>query len=124
MGERRSCDKTVLSAVRRAAMIFAPCHFRGIAIQIAPADVVMRSDFGAAQPREIGFRLIGAGPVRAECDGMIDAMHVIMRVQRIPATGFIGVDSRPERNALTNCRDGVALLAKDDMRRRLLLLRF
>ncbi len=38
-----------LGAVGLAAVIFAPCHFAGIGLQVAPANVVMHAKFGPTQ---------------------------------------------------------------------------
>jgi hypothetical protein len=52
----------------------------------------MRSDFSAAEPSEIGLRLIGAGVVFAEGNRVIDAVHVVMGMQCIPAARFVGMN--------------------------------
>jgi len=50
----------ILLAVADAAVIFAPIHFASISREIRTADMVMRTDFGAAQAAKETFSLIGA----------------------------------------------------------------
>ena len=48
---------------------------------------------------------------------MIDPAHVIVRVQRVPAARFVGVDDRADRHVRADRRDGVAFLAEHERQR-------
>lgn len=74
----------VLIAIRSSAMIFAPRHFGGIRVEIAMPDMMVDTDFRAAQPGKEKLRLIGASAVVGISLRMIDALHVVQRVQLIP----------------------------------------
>jgi len=52
IGLRSDCysvdGHSILCAVRFTAAIFAPCHFSGVGIKIAPGDTVMNANSGTA----------------------------------------------------------------------------
>ena len=98
-------------------MILAPSHFGRVGVQALAADPVMHADLGAAQPGEIRLGLVGARAVLAECDRMIDPVHVVMGVQHVPATRFVGVNGRTDRDVLADRRDRVALLTEHEGKR-------
>jgi hypothetical protein len=47
--------------VTHASVVFPPSHFAGIGRQVRPGDMMVNTDFGAAQAREKRLRLIGVG---------------------------------------------------------------
>ncbi len=73
MAERRAGRELVQRAVVLAPGVFAPRHLAGVGAEVLAADVVVLAPLGPAQPREVAFRLVGAGPVIAERDGVVDA---------------------------------------------------
>ena len=52
MRERGVSRHQILLAIGNAAVVLAPRHFSGIGPEIAPADMVMNADLGAADARE------------------------------------------------------------------------
>lgn len=45
---------------------------------------------------------------------MIDALHIVVSVKRIPLTGLVGMDRRAERNNRADCRNCFAFLAENE----------
>lgn len=75
-----------------AAIIFAPCGFTGIGMEIRPSDMVVRSGFHRANAREIAFGLVGANALVHELDTVIDAVRIPTGVKRIPSGAIVGMD--------------------------------
>jgi hypothetical protein len=70
-----------------APVVFAPCHLVGVGLQQMPADPVVNTELGAAQPGKVALRLIGTATILAfELDRMIDPLHRIGRMQDVPST--------------------------------------
>lgn len=65
-------------------MIFTPCDFRRVGVQVLTADMMVLAKLGATRSRKVGLRLIGARAVLAERDRVIDAAHVVVSMQRVP----------------------------------------
>ena len=82
---------TELHAVAVAAMILAPPRLLGVAAQVQAGDVVVMADLGPADTAEEALRLIGAGVVAGILDGVVDALGLEARVQRVPGTGLVGM---------------------------------
>ena len=71
-------------------------HIRGVGQEMPAADPMVDTDFGAAQPREERFGLVGAGAVFApEFDAMIDALHREAGMQDVPGAAFVRMDGCP-----------------------------
>src|ERR1700722_15136302 len=100
--------------VGRAARVLAPCHFTGILVQIRTGDVMVLTDFSAAEAGEIAFRLIGAGTIHAVGATVIDPPHLIPRVQVVPTTGLDGVNGAAPGNTLSDDRHGLGFSRRDD----------
>ncbi len=114
MPERRACSGHVQRPVRLAAVILPPSHFKGVAEQIAPADVVLLAHLSAAQAAEVALSLVCAGSVEAERHGVIDPAHLKAGVQRVPATRFVGVDDGARRDPLAQGSNRVGFLAEHE----------
>ena len=71
----------VLDAVADAAVILAPCHFRGIGGEVRAGDPVMDAYLSATDAREEALRLIGAGLAIRIGFGVIDALRQEAGVQ-------------------------------------------
>ena len=50
------------------------------------------ADLGPADAAEEALRLIGAGLVVGVLDGVVDALGIEARVQRVPRAGLVGMD--------------------------------
>src|SRR6185369_6152333 len=81
-----------LLAVADAAQVLAPGGLLGVAQKIPPGDVVVMTEFAAAQTREVGFRAIGAGAVDAVALLVVDPLHGEAGMQRIPGRALIGMN--------------------------------
>jgi hypothetical protein len=73
--------------------------------KVFPVNVVMLADLGATHLREERLGRVRAGAVRAIGDRVIDAVHLIVSVQAIPTSGFVGMDDCIRRNVDANRRD-------------------
>lgn len=71
-------------AVRLPAVILAPCHLSGVAVQVQAADVVVLAPLRPTQAGEETFRLIGAGVVVAVGQRVIDLANAVAGAQLIP----------------------------------------
>src|SRR3954464_11517396 len=89
---RHPDDAVDLVAVTDAAEVLTPGRLAGITDEIRPGDMVVMSEFTAAQTGEIGFRAIGAGAVDAEAILMIDPLHGQAGVQRVPRRALVGMN--------------------------------
>jgi hypothetical protein len=85
-------DAIHLLAVTDAAEVLAPGRLSGVTDEIGSGDVVVMSEFAAAQAGEIGFRGIGAGTVDAEAVLVVDPLHGEAGVQRVPRRALIGMN--------------------------------
>jgi len=56
-------------------------------------DPVMNAALGATHPRVEGFRLIGGNPALRVALGMVDALHVEKRVQRVIRLRFVSEEN-------------------------------
>ena len=61
MASRQTGGGRELRTIGSAACVLTPCHFAGVRVQVRTGDVMVLTDFGAAEAGEIAFRLIGAG---------------------------------------------------------------
>ena len=68
----RACQPLELPAVIGAAVIFAPRGLGRVLVKILRRDVVVLAGDGAAQTREVGLGLIGAGVAIRIHLGMVD----------------------------------------------------
>src|SRR5271165_1812775 len=93
-----------------AAHVFAPRHFAGILAEMRPGNMVMLADLRASQPRDIAFRLVGAGAIFAVRLAMINPFHFEARMQVVPSSCLVGVDDTASGDATTNNRDGLGLM--------------
>ncbi len=80
MPERGYRRHFVQRAVRHASVVFLPCHLASVGREILSADVVVLSDFGATQAREVGLGLVRASAVQAVCNRMVDPVHLVVSV--------------------------------------------
>lgn len=118
MAERGPGDPAEVQPVRLAPAILAPCHFVCVLIEVLAADPMVDAVLGAPQPAEPAFGLIDARTFLAHVFvRMVDAAHVIGRVQRIPARALIGVNDRPRRDMLADQRDSSALARHNERQR-------
>ncbi len=108
----------VLHPVRHPAAILAPRHLDGVGRQILAADVVVLTQLSATQAGEVAFGSVGAGAVPGERHRVVDAHHVIIGVQPIPAARLVGVDDAAHGDALTDQGNSVGFFG-DHKRQRL-----
>jgi hypothetical protein len=84
--------------------------------------VMMVSEFGMAQAREVGFRAIGRGPVDGIAGLMVDQPHGKAGVQQIPGRTFISMNHSAPCDPLPDVRTGSlisALLSRESVRPKL-----
>ena len=103
-----------LRAVVDAAVVFAPCHFAGVGVQIRPGDMVVRADFGAAQAREVAFGLVRASALVLERDRVIDAVRLPTGMESVPTAAFVGVDGGEGANVIADERNRIAFVGDDE----------
>ena len=72
--------------------------------------MVMLTNLRASQPRDIAFRLVRAGAVLAVSFAMIDPLHFKARMEIVPSSCLVGVDSAASGDATANDRDGLGLM--------------
>ena len=53
MAGRQTGGGRELGAVRDTAGVFTPGHFAGILVQVRTGDVMVLTDFGAAEPEKV-----------------------------------------------------------------------
>ena len=75
---------------------------------------MVNADFRSPHAREEGLGLIGASAVFAVRLGMVDAMHIVVGVQGVPAPRLIGVDGRAHWHKPPHRGDRVAFLPEDE----------
>jgi hypothetical protein len=102
-----------LSSSGFAAHVFAPSHFTSILAEMRTGNVMMLANLRAPEPRDIAFGLVRAGAIRAIRLTMIDSLHLEARVEVIPGSCFVGMDSAPSGNAPANDRDCLGLVFHD-----------
>src|SRR5271170_5980330 len=110
MAEGRAATCIELGSGGGAAHVFAPRHFTGILAEMRPGNMVMLADLRASQPRDIAFRLVGAGAIFAVGLAMINPFHFEARMQVVPSSCLVGVDDTASGDATTNDRDGLGLM--------------
>src|SRR5215213_20268 len=89
-------DRTMhLLAVAEAPGVFPPGSLLGIAEQIPPGDGMVVPQLAAAQAGEVGFRVVGAGPVDAVALLMVDPPHGKAGMQPGPGRALIGIVPPP-----------------------------
>ena len=106
---RQPDDAVDLLTVIDAAEVLAPGCFPGVADEIRPGDVVVMSEFAAAQAGEIGFCAIGAGAPDAEAILVVDPLHGEAGVQRVPRRTLVGMNRGAFGNPLADRRHGIRL---------------
>ena len=74
-------------------------HPATLSREIRTRDVMMRSDFRAAEAREKAFRHIRANTIRAVRFAMIDAHRFVARVHHVPMRRFVGIHGAAVRDA-------------------------
>ena len=125
MRHRKSEFLVAQFAVRKAAMILFPSRFIGELIEVLRADVMMLTDHHPAKTGNEAFSLVGAGAVPRIGFLVIDALHGVLGVQRVPMASLIGVDGgvrrhnafherQPFRFGLGNGSDGATAAFADD----------
>ena len=72
--------------------------------------MVMLTNLRASQPQDIAFRLVRAGAVLAVSFAMIDPLHFKARMEIVPSSCLVGVDSAASGDATANDRDGLGLM--------------
>ena len=73
-------------------MVFAPRRLLRVAKQIRPGDMMVMALFGAAHAAEKFFCPIRTSAVEAIGFFVIDALHFVSGVQRIPRAAFVRID--------------------------------
>src|SRR5690349_18285776 len=106
-----------LPAVADAAQVLPPSRLLGVADEIRSGDVVVMSEFAAAQAGEIGLRAIGAGAVNAVAILVVDPLHGEPGVQRIPGGALIGMNRGTLDDPQADCRHG-GLFSREHLRQR------
>src|ERR1700685_2067114 len=114
MAGRQTGGGHELRTVGRAARVLAPGHFAGVLVQIRTGDVMVLTDFGAAEAGEIAFRLIGAGTIHAVGATVVDPPHLIPRVRVVPTAGLVRVNGAAPGDALSDDRHGLGFSRRDD----------
>ena len=85
LGERQGGDAAGLVPVGHAAVVLAPGRLLGVAEQVGARDVVVVPGLGAAEAGEVFLRHVRAGAGLAVGLAVIDAAHLEMGVERVPA---------------------------------------
>ena len=106
-----------LFAVRNAAVILAPSAFLSVAKEVCTRDVVMVANLRAAQPGEIAFRHVGASAVEAVGFLVVDPGNLIILMQIVPRSGFIGLELRAMGDAGLDEGRSVAFSLEDGRNR-------
>ena len=114
MAGRQTAGGHELRTVGGAAGVLTPGHFAGILVQITTSDVMVLTDFGAAEAGEIAFRLIGAGAILAVGAPVVDPPHFVPCVQVIPGRRLVGVNDAVAGDASPDDRHRVHLPRRDD----------
>ena len=117
MRQRRRRRGLVQRPVRHPAAILPPRHLDGVGREVLAADVVVLAQLGAAQTREVAFGLVRARAVQGEGNRVVNAHHVVVGVQPVPAAGFVRVHDAAHGDALADQGDGIGLLAHDEGQR-------
>src|SRR5471030_2561827 len=77
-------DARELRSIRFPAVIFAPCHFRGVRAEISLPDRMMGAEFSPTKAAEKAFRAIGAGLTVRIANAVVYAAHIIAGAQTVP----------------------------------------
>lgn len=83
-----------LLSVCGAAVVFSPCGFLGVPDKVFACDVMGMADFAVAKAGEVGFSMVRAGVLVAVGDFVIDALHLVTRMEFVPGVAFVGVHGR------------------------------
>ena len=110
MAQDQAATCAELGSGGEAACVFAPRHFARILAEMRPGDMVMLTNLRASHPRDIAFRLVRAGAVLAVSFAMIDPLHFKARMEIVPSSCLVGVDSAASGDATANDRDGLGLM--------------
>ena len=70
--------------------------------------MVMLTNLRAPESRDVAFRLVCAGAIRTIRLAMIDPLHLESRMESIPRSCFVRMNSAPP-GAPANDRDGLSL---------------
>ena len=95
-------------------MILAPRGLGRILVKILRRNVVVLAGDGAAQTREVGLGLIGAGIAVRIHLGVVDPARLKDGVQDIPMRGFVGMNDGAARNAVPNDLGTIGLALHDE----------
>ena len=77
-------------------------------VQITTADSVMYADIARRRREKYDFAWFVQAPSSPVCDGMIDAAHFVVSMQRVPSARFVGMDGLPKHARIV--RGSVAFL--------------
>ena len=104
-----------LLAVADTAEVLPPSRLLSVAREIWPGEMMMMSEFAAAQAGEIELRAIGAGAGDAIAVLVVDPPHGEPGVQRVPGRALVGMNQGSLRDPLTNGGRG-GLFSREHLR--------
>jgi hypothetical protein len=81
-----------LLTVAGAAEILPPSCLLSIASEVTSGDVMMVADLAPPQTREVGLSTIGAGPVHAVANLVIDPLHSVAAMELVPGGVLVSMD--------------------------------
>ena len=101
--EREPGEPAELFAIGQTPILLPPGRLLCLAEQVPPGDVAVMANFRAAHPREKFLCPIGASAVQRIGFRVVNALHFITRMQRVPVCRVVSVDDGPLAiRALTN----------------------
>src|SRR4051812_40691101 len=114
MASRQAAGRPKLCSVRIATGILTPGHFAGVLVEVGAGDMMMLTEFSAAEAGIVAFRLIDAGAIHAVGAPVVDPSHLVPCMQIVPGARFVAMDRASPGDALSDDWHSFGLAHRDD----------